>query len=1020
MAVTRFPQMTHRPGTHLLRQIIPLLFLLAPTALFGWQQRVHYTMDIRLDPQTHSYTGTQRLVYYNSSPDTLREVYYHLFYEAFKPGSMMDVRSRNIPGSALGIDGLPPEFQGSVTVEALAQEGVPLAWSVDETILAVPLRRALAPGDSTVLEMRWRTQIPLLTRRGGWMSREGVEYSMSQWYPKLAAYDASGWHRDEYVAREFYGVFGTYDVAITLPARYVLGGTGVVTNPKEVGCGYELGAVDTTILPPASPPAGTKTWRFHAENVHDFAWTADPDYVHMIHRWEDVTLHALVKRSYMGIWRNVPVWTEVLMDYFSKRFGRYAWPQFTVAMAGDGGMEYPQLIMITGNRTQTSLAGVIAHELGHQWYYGMLANNETQEAWLDEGFAQFLTNEANRFVINVLGRPNPYTGLDRLIYPWDSTRWKEVGGYYELAAAGYDEALDTYHDRFRENSTAGLVYSKGEAVLDMLQYMFGPEIFDNIMRRYLERWKFRHPSTRDFEQVAEETTGMRLDWFFNQWIGSAKTLDYAIDDLTSEPAEGGYRTTLELSNRDEAVMPLDITLIYADGTKASAWIPAETWAKPGADFQLPRWTWVHPSYSASFITPKQVVTAIIDTSIQLPDLDRTNNIANIGLLGNLLPGAEAAFYRRWDLDRPIDRYTIRLRPTVWYSQADGAQLGFVADGGYAFNRYNSKAGIYYNILSRRVDYDLRYDTRNDILGRLTRVRFLASNADGVQRWGAEIEKTIRPFYYSAPASHVVSLRAEREVLVGGNYPNPLAPWDGGGYNTIGLGYEFSAANPAPYRRWRASARFDAGFASASNFAQWQISGQYLGNPWGMTVTGDLFFGASVGEPPAERMFNVAGARSREMHLNEMHRLAMNIRPEFAARNHLVLPTQGYLLSLAGAGDDLRFAGNILNARISIGDLNPFARIGNVPILNRIDLKVYGAAGTFFDGDLALRGFSRPSYEAGAVASVDLINAFLPRTIIDALDAPAPLLLSVHVPFYASSPWLAENGFKYRFAIGVSL
>ncbi len=1000
-------------------RIVAALLLFIPSTLLGWQQRVHYTMEISLDPTTHSYAGVQRLVYNNNSPDTLHEVYYHLFFEAFKPQSMMDIRDRNLPGSRLGINQLPPEFQGEVAVEMLTQEGTPIAWNVEETILRAPLHHAIPPGGSTVLEMRWKTRIPILTRRAGWMSREGVEYSMAQWYPKLAAYDRNGWHTDEYVGREFYGVFGTYDVAITLPARYVVGATGTVINPSEVGCGYELGAVDTTIYPPGTPGTGLKTWRFHAENVHDFAWVADPEYVHQITSWNGVAIHVLVKRSHLTLWRNVPFWTAALLDYFSSRFGRYDWPQFTVAMAGDGGMEYPQLIMITGNRTQASLAGVIAHELGHQWYYGMLGSNETQEAWLDEGFAQFLTNEANRHVFNILGRANPYSGLDRIVYPWDSTRWKEVEGFYELAIAGYDEALDTYHDHFREGATSGLVYSKGEAVLDMLQYMFGRDLFDDAMRRYLEQWKFRHPSTRDFEHVMERTTGMRLDWFFNQWINSTKRLDYALDGIRSEPTDGGYRTTLELSNREEAIMPLDITLTYDDGTMATAWVPTEPWEKPGADFQLPRWTWVRPTYSASFLTPKRVVRARIDSSMQLPDIDRTNNTAATGLFASLLPGADAAFYRRWDLNRPLDRYTIRLRPTLWYSQADGAQLGLVADGGYAFERYNAKAGASYNIASRRVDYDIRYNTRNDALGRLTRFSFLATNADGIQRWGAEVEKTIRPYYYHTATTHLVSLRTEREVLVGPNYPNVIAPWQEGGYTTIGLGYDFSTTLSSPYRRLQGSARFDASVASPSQFTQWQIAGQYLENRDGVTVTADLFFGASVGAPPAQRLFNVAGARSREMHLNEIQRLAMNIRPEFAARNHLVLPTQGFLLSLAGAGEDLRFAHNLLNVRINIGDLNPFARLFNIPILNRIDLKLYGAAGTFFDGDLALKGFSHPLYEAGAVASVDVLNTFLPRVLIDMLDSPNPLILSLHLPLYADLQSI-DRGLRYRFALGVSI
>jgi len=997
-------------------RLLPLLALLfLPSILLGWQQRVHYAMDITLDAENHSYTGTQRLVYHNNSPDTITEVYYHLFYEAFKPGSMMDLRDRSLPTPSLAVSRLSPDEQGAVDVGSLRQNGAALRWSIDETILRAELARPLAPGDSTVLEMSWRTRIPRLTRRGGWMSREGVEYSMSQWYPKLAEYDANGWHPDEYVRREFYGVYGTFDVALTLPARYVVGATGVVTNPGEVGCGYELGAVDTIIVSPASG-TGNKTWRFHAENVHDFAWVADPNYVHQITSWQNVTIHLLVTRPQAFRWSDAGIWTRATMAYFSQRFGRYAWPQFTVAMAGDGGMEYPQLIMITGARTPASLAGVIAHELGHQWYYGMIGNNETQEAWLDEGFAQYLTDEASRELFGIQGGPNPYTGLERVVYPWVPEKWANVDGYYQYAIEGFDEPLNTYHDRFREDATSGLVYSKGEAVLRQLQYMFGDSLFDRAMRHYYDRWRFRHPGTRDFERAMEEASGMRLDWFFNEWIGSRKLCDYAIESIGSEPSDSGFTTTLELSNREEAIMPLDITLTYEDGSTAVANVPVEEWRKPDVAFHLPRWKWVAAEYSASFTTPKRVTRATIDTSTLLLDIDRTNNTAGTGFFANLLPASDAAFYRRWDFNRPLDRYTIRLRPTFWYAERDGAQIGFVADGGYAHDRYNSKAGLYYNIGSKRIDYDLRYGSTLPILGRDAGFNLLATNADGVQRWRAGISKRIRPFYYSTSASHTLSLSAEREVLVGPNYPNELAPWSGGGYNTIGLGYDMAARLPS--LALRAGVGFETSFASASEFAQWRITGNALWTNPLLTIGGDLFVGASTGAPPAQRLYNPAGATSRDMHLNEIQRLGMNIRPAFAARNHLVLPTQGYLLSLAGRDPEERIARNLLNMRVTAGDLNPLRGLGTP--FNKFDVKIYGAAGWVIPGQLALDAFGEPSYEVGAVASIDLLRTVLSDVLYYGLDSPAPLRLSIYCPFYAHSPLLTNNGVAERWAIGISM
>lgn len=1002
---------------------IASLFVIGNSSAFSWQQRVHYRMSIDLNTESRSYTGKQRLVYVNNSPDTIREAYYHLFYNAFKPGSKMDRLDHS--GNHLGwkrIDRLPADQQGDVSVSSLQQDGIPLQWTVDETILHVLLARPLLPGDSTVLEMEWTTFIPRVRRRGGWWSPEGVEYSMSQWYPKLAEYDANGWHPDEYVEREFYGVFGTFDVQITLPATYVVGGTGEVTNPQEVGCGYQFRDRDTLLPYPASG-TGRKTWKFYAENVHDFAWVADRDYVHEIVRWNKIPIHLLYKRDLLTnrsftAWRYAGEWTPQILDYFSKRFGQYAWPSFTVAHAGDGGMEYPMLIMVTGYRSHNSLFRVIAHEVGHQWYYGMMANNEAQEAWMDEGLTQYLTDEADRHV-NGENTENRYTGLNRIVYPWDQSRWRNIFPFYELGVVGYDEPLNTFHDHFREDGTGSLPYSKGEAVARQLQYMLGDSLFDAGMRRYREKWCFRHPTARDFERSMEEASGMRLDLFFNQWIGSRKQCDYAFDELESkEGLDGGWITTVKLSNRDEIFMPIDLELTYDDGSKATATIPMQEWKKPGIDFHLPSWFWGDKAYQTTFTTPKRVVRGEIDPSVTLIDMDRTNNTASTGFLGNLFPSSRVAFYRRWDMKRPLDRYSIRLRPTLWYSEADGVQIGFLADGGYAFDRYNAVLGLYYNLRSGRVDYKASYETPVGFLGRLGSVALLGTNSDGVEHWRAELRKELRPFYHQTSATHTVRLFADHSRLLEGNYPNALAPWDSGSYNMMGLGYTLQTGDG-----WNNAVTLDANFDGSilgrTSFAQWQVQGNWKTRLLGLALTTSLFAGTSAGDPPAQRMFNGAGGRSTAMHANLVHRLAMNAAPDFAARNHLLLPTEGMLTSLTEAPDSLRFGKHLLNLKLEFNNVNPFSLLKFWPF-NHINAGLYAAGGWVFRENVTFAAFQDYTLEAGVIASVDLLDLLLPQVIEDAIDSPSPVRISFIAPLWSRSPLLPEEGVKYRWGIGVSM
>ncbi len=1007
-----------------LRAFLSALILLGipATAALSWQQRVGYTMAIDLDAEHHSFTGRQRLVYVNNSPDTLVDVYYHLFYNAFRPGSMMDVRDRTTPeGGGIRLADLSPDQQGSVRVDTLTQEGTPLVWSVEETVLHARLARPLPPGDSTTFEMTWFTVIPRLTRRAGWMNREGVEFSMAQWYPKLAAYDETGWHADEYVLREFYGIYGTFDVAITLPAAYMVGGTGRVTNPEEVKCGYELGGIDTLLMTPTAGATGRKTWRFHAENVHDFAWVADREYVHRISRWRDITFHFLYKKGVIVNWQHAPGWTQALVAYYGRRFGDYSWPELTVAMAGDRGMEYPQLVMVTGYRDVVSLAGVLAHEIGHQWFYGMVGDNETQEAWLDEGFTQYLTDEARRDVFGF--DRNPYRGLDSAIYPWVEAPERNVYDYLLLATYGYSEPLSTYHDWFRESVTAGLVYFKGEAVLHMLEGMLGRPLFDEAMRRYVEQRRYHISTARDFQRSVEQTTGLRLDWFFNEWIELNRTMDYAATDLSSERDGDAYRTTIHLERRLDAVMPLDVTLRYEDGTTAVATIPVETWAKPDVDFHLPRWRWVDAEYETTFATPKRVVEIEIDTAMLTVDLDRTNNVARAGFLSSILPPSHVAFYKRWDLSRPYDRYSIRLRPTLWYSQADAVQIGMVADGGYIFDRYQSRLGLYYNLRSKRIDYDLRYATQTDLIGRRGEVSAVASNADGVQIWSIGLSKLIRPDNFVSRVSQRVDLRAEREVLVGGNYPNGVAPWSGGGFNTITFGYGYKTGGGSLLRHAEARAELEESFASASDFTQLRLSATGNWNLLGIGLSTDLFAGGSLGAPPLQRMFNAAGATSRDMHDNVVQRLAMNANPGFMARNHLVLPTQGYLLSLAGAPEATRLTGNLINVRVRVPLPNPLvdARLRySFPFLSRVMPGLYGAAGWLFPDGINWKGFSDASVEAGVYATLDPLEVLLPQVILDAMASPSPIRIGFYLPLVASSPLLEKGGVRYRWAFSVSM
>ena len=581
---------------------------------FRWQQRAEYSMDVRLDVTTHKLLGTQQLIYYNNSRDTLSKVYYHLYFNAFQPGSMMDVRSRNIedPDPRVGdhIAGLKENEIGYQQIQSLKQDGKEVSFHTIGTILEVTLKKPILPSGRTVLEMAFEAQVPVQIRRSGRDSREGIAYSMTQWYPKIAEYDHKGWHAYPYVAREFHAVWADYDVRLTLDPTFIVGSTGVLQNPGKVGYGYEK--TGTTV----KRPQGELTWHFVAKNVHDFAWAADPDYHHETTSVPDgPELHFLYQPG-DGTTEN---WTRLKdfavrhFQYMNKHFGRYPYQTYSIIQGGDGGMEYPMCTLITGERTLGSLIGVTAHEVSHSWYQGVLANNEALYPWLDEGFTDFAANEALAHIFN---EEDPHRA--------------SYAGYFSLVKSGLQEPASQHSDHYNTNRAYSIVaYSMGAVFLHQLKYIIGEENFYRGMRRYYHTWKFKHPEPNDFIRVMEKVSGMHLNWYLQYFINTTKTIDYGIRTVLGN--EGNTFVTLTRSG--DFPMPVDLMVTFKDGTKELYYIPlSETLGnKPIEDQEVLRsdliaWPWVNPDYTVRINRPPEEIARIeIDPTLRMADVNRENN-----------------------------------------------------------------------------------------------------------------------------------------------------------------------------------------------------------------------------------------------------------------------------------------------------------------------------------------------------------------------------------------------------------
>lgn len=574
-------------------------------------------MEIDMDAEKHLFRGSQKLIYTNNSPDTLFKVFYHLYFNAFQPESMMDIRSRTIPNPdpRVGdrISELTADEQGYHRISKLSQDGIDLKYHMQGTVLEVELAHSIPPASKTELMMEFDSQVPLQVRRSGRDNAQGIDYSMTQWYPKMAEYDHEGWHADPYVGREFYGVWGDFDVKISIDKKYILGGTGYLQNPQEIGHGYEAQGVAV------KQPLGDKlTWHFVAPQVHDFAWAADPDYIHHTKQVPNgPTLHFLYQTDTTGHWLRLQDEMVKAWQIMDKRFGKYPYKQFSTIQGGDGGMEYPMATLITSGRTYGGLLSVTVHEAFHNWYYGVLATNEAKYPWMDEGFTSF----AQDHVLNALKEnpvENPYlTDVERLV---------------DLHNSGLEEPLTTHADHFQTNYCYGISsYVKGSIFLMQLEYIIGKKAFWKGMRRYHSDWGFKHPTPNDFIRVMEKTSGLELNWFMDLWIGTTQTIDYSIEEV-SKRKKG--LAVISLGRLGQLPMPLDIKVIDKDGNETMYYIPVGLMRgeKPAETGQgnrvvLPDWEWTHPSYSFNLDIKKKKINSIeIDPTHRLADLNNINGI----------------------------------------------------------------------------------------------------------------------------------------------------------------------------------------------------------------------------------------------------------------------------------------------------------------------------------------------------------------------------------------------------------
>lgn len=588
-----------------------------------YQQAAKYKMDIDVNAEKFTYQGNQTLEYTNNSPDELNVVYFHLYWNAFKPNSMMDQRvaSQGKNGdSRLQKDGIsrlasiPKNEEGAQNIHWVKQNGQNLKFEIQETIMKVYLAEPIKPNSTTNFTMEWDALIPQQIRRSGRNNKEGVDMTMTQWYPKISEYDYDGWATFDYLGREFHAPFSDFDVTIKINKDYVVGAGGILENPTEVK-GYDANAKIKTEKDKKA------TWRWTAKNMLDFAWSADRDY---IVKSFDVPEGPKVFLVYQNndktkAWEEAPAYLTKYFQIMNAHFGKYVYPTYAFIQGGDGGMEYGMCTMILGEaKNIKDLMGLMAHEGAHSWYQQMLATNESMRPWMDEGF----TSYAEGYTMYQLfpeELPNPFA--------------KTLDAYRKFLQKKIEEPaiwLGDHHDN--GTSYTYSTYVKGELYLVELGYIIGEQNLAETLKQYYDQWSMKHPTDRDFLHIAQKVSGMDLKWFHHYWINTTKTIDYGIKDVKYDAKS----TTITLVNNGQVPMPIDFSIMTTDKKIVTYQIPTNlthTWKSKDAygDFKtVAYWPFTQKEYTLTIpYTKSQLSVLGIDFSQRIADVNMGDNFLEV-------------------------------------------------------------------------------------------------------------------------------------------------------------------------------------------------------------------------------------------------------------------------------------------------------------------------------------------------------------------------------------------------------
>ena len=1032
-----------------------------------WQQDVYYEIKAEINDLDNIISASQKLSYWNNSPDELNIVYFHLYQNAFQEDSYYEslkkVNNR-----------VDEEFKGigrGTDIISISSEGIDLKTELDNTILKVYLNQPLKSGEMIVFNINFKTHFnkkPYGRRMkyyDAWDGEHDEEtkklkhYNGVHWYPRISVYDAKfGWTIDQHLVKEFYGNFGAYDVELTFPANYIVEATGNMLNRKEVLPQSLRKKIDIknfankpwnekpSIIIPHNPKV-KKTWKFHAENVHDFAFTADPTYRIGESEWNGIKCYSLAQEHHASGWQNAADYTAKTIQVLSEDIGMYVYHKMIVTDARDG-MEYPMLTLDSG--FDPYYRDLFVHEIGHNWFYGMVGSNETYRASLDEGFTQFLT----AWGLNKIDGPYSAEAPKSRLFKNEEFNLLSIdeeiyNRYMKDATLNNTPKLNTHSHDFGSALHHGggyrHVYYKPGVMLYNLQYVLGDDLFLQAMQDYFNTWKMCHPYFKDFRNSIIKSSKVDLNWFFDQWLESTKGLDYSVSNV-DKIDQANYNIELK-RDPNGMEMPIDLVVISKFGVKKRYHIPNKEFTKKTNHKILPKWTGfgkLNQTYNFSVYIPDSsgIENVIIDPSYRLGD----NYMLNNRLKGNTKYSINYGVNQHPDWKF----YEFKARPAIGYNAYDGIKLGVDMKGGYLGEHHliNSFFLINSTFLNSSdysnkpgndiISYGLDYTTALDKYVKNSTFRGTVKHLDGLDMHSLSLKIQDYQKQNSLTIGFKGMIRKDYNDLnyllnenLWGLFRNPSE----NKYNSI-----ISINLSHEYEYFFGKGDIDLSLRSSSwmsdyNFSQLSLTSINKNEIFGLGIKTRFFAQTGFGEKfPIESMLFAAGANPEEMMNYNLSRSAGLISKENAdyriGTNHFHV----------GGGLNLRgYSGNYMLEDTEDGSINTNYGIGGISMNIEISytdfLKSLTQNYKAFNFLYRLPIDSYIFYDLGVINNDNVENDFsfgslrsdmgigfafdLGQIVNDYYDLEKPLLFRLDFPFFLSDPANSENNIKFRWLFGVN-